>query len=64
MRSLPGLRSTGFIAASGTTRAAWACSHWARPISMALDLDESRLTFHVLEAPDPATASRRISDRT
>ena len=30
--------------------------HWARPISKALTLDEGRLTFHVLEAPDAATA--------
>ena len=30
--------------------------HWARPISKALNLDEGRLTFHVLEAPDVAAA--------
>jgi protein-serine/threonine kinase len=30
--------------------------HWARPISRALELDEGRLTFHVLEAPDAAGA--------
>jgi protein-serine/threonine kinase len=30
--------------------------HWARPISKALNLDEGRLTFHVLEASDPAAA--------
>lgn len=30
--------------------------HWARPISKALKLDEGRLTFHVLEAPDAAAA--------
>ena len=30
--------------------------HWARPISKALNLDEGRLTFHVLEAPDVAHA--------
>jgi len=30
--------------------------HWARPISKSLNLEEGRLTFHVLEAPDPATA--------
>ena len=30
--------------------------HWARPISRQLDLGEGRLTFHVLEAPDPAAA--------
>jgi len=33
-----------------------ALKHWARPISKALDLDDGRLTFHVLEAPDPAGA--------
>ena len=32
-RSLPGFSSTGFIAASGSARAAIACTHWARPIS-------------------------------
>ena len=30
--------------------------HWARPIRAALALDEGRLTFHVLEAPDAAAA--------
>ncbi|MDL2337655.1 MAG: bifunctional serine/threonine-protein kinase/universal stress protein [Pseudomonadota bacterium] len=30
--------------------------HWARPISKQLNLEEGRLTFHVLEAPDPAAA--------
>ena len=29
---------------------------WARPISLALALEDGRLTFHVLEAPDAATA--------
>ena len=33
-----------------------ALKHWARPISKALALDEGRLTFHVLEASDPAAA--------
>lgn len=33
-----------------------ALKHWARPISKALNLDDGRLTFHVLEAPDPAGA--------
>ena len=33
-----------------------ALKHWARPISKALDLDDGRLTFHVLEAPDAAGA--------
>ncbi|CAM5583601.1 hypothetical protein SNARM312S_04026 [Streptomyces narbonensis] len=32
-RSLPGLSSTGFIRAVGSTRAACACMAWARPIS-------------------------------
>ena len=31
--SVPGLSSTGFIAASGSMPAAWACAAWARPIS-------------------------------
>ncbi len=30
--------------------------HWARPINLQLDLQEGRLTFHVLEAPDAAAA--------
>jgi len=33
-----------------------ALKHWARPISRALNLEDGRLTFHVLEAPDAATA--------
>ena len=33
-RSLPGLSSTGFIAASGSAIAASAWIHWARPISL------------------------------
>ena len=33
-----------------------ALKHWARPVSQALKLEDGRLTFHVLEAPDPATA--------
>ena len=37
--------------------------HWARPISKALNLDEGRLTFHVLEAPDAATAIVEFSQR-
>ena len=32
-RSEPGLSSTGFIADSASTPAAWACRYWARPIS-------------------------------
>lgn len=30
--------------------------HWARPISQQLNLEDGRLTFHVLEAPDVAAA--------
>lgn len=33
-----------------------ALKHWARPISKALHLEDGRLTFHVLEAPDAAGA--------
>lgn len=33
-----------------------ALKHWARPISRALNLEDGRLTFHVLEAPDAADA--------
>jgi eukaryotic-like serine/threonine-protein kinase len=40
-----------------------ALKHWARPISKALNLDEGRLTFHVLEAPDPAGAIVDFSRR-
>lgn len=38
--------------------------HWARPISQALDLGHGRLTFHVLEAPDPAAALVDFAQRT
>ncbi|HEX5356471.1 MAG TPA: bifunctional serine/threonine-protein kinase/universal stress protein [Aquabacterium sp.] len=33
-----------------------AIKHWARPLQQQLELDEHRLTFHVLEAPDTAHA--------
>lgn len=33
-----------------------ALKHWAHPISKALNLADGRLTFHVLEAPDVASA--------
>jgi serine/threonine protein kinase len=33
-----------------------AVKHWARPLQQQLELDEHRLTFHVLEAPDTAHA--------
>jgi protein-serine/threonine kinase len=37
--------------------------HWARPISKALNLEEGRLTFHVLEAPDVAGAIVEFAQR-
>lgn len=37
--------------------------HWARPISKQLGLDDGRLTFHVLEAPDPAAALVEFAQR-
>jgi protein-serine/threonine kinase len=37
--------------------------HWARPISKALNLEDGRLTFHVLEAPDPADALVSFAQR-
>lgn len=37
--------------------------HWARPISKALNLEEGRLTFHVLEAPDAAAAILEFAQR-
>jgi protein-serine/threonine kinase len=37
--------------------------HWARPISKALNLDDGRLTFHVLEAPDAAAAIVDFAER-
>jgi protein-serine/threonine kinase len=37
--------------------------HWARPVSQELALDEGRLTFHVLEAPDPAAAIVDFAER-
>ena len=33
-----------------------ALRHWARPLDRALQLEDGRLTFHVLEAPDTADA--------
>jgi len=33
-----------------------ALKHWARPLGQALQISDGRLTFHVLEAPDPAQA--------
>lgn len=40
-----------------------ALKHWARPIRKALDLDEGRLTFHVLEASDAAAAINEFAQR-
>ena len=40
-----------------------ALKHWARPISKALNLDEGRLTFHVLEASDAAAAIIEFAQR-
>ena len=37
--------------------------HWARPISKQLNLDDGRLTFHVLEAPDAAAAIVEFAER-
>jgi nucleotide-binding universal stress UspA family protein len=37
--------------------------HWARPITQALHLDDGRLTFHVLEAPDAAKAIVEFAER-
>ncbi len=40
-----------------------ALKHWARPISKALNLDDGRLTFHVLEASDVAGALTEFAQR-
>jgi eukaryotic-like serine/threonine-protein kinase len=37
--------------------------HWAAPLGAALKLDERRLTFHVLEGPDPAAAIIDFAER-
>ena len=37
--------------------------HWARPINRQLALEEGRLTFHVLEAPDAAAAIVEFAER-
>lgn len=37
--------------------------HWARPLQPAVGMDESRLTFHVLEAPDTAAAIVDFANR-
>lgn len=38
--------------------------HWARSLSRDLSLDEHKLTFHVLEAPDPAASLVEFARRT
>jgi len=40
-----------------------ALKHWARPISKSLNLEEGRLTFHVLEASDVASAIIEFAQR-
>ena len=40
-----------------------AVKHWARPLQQDLKLDEHRLTFHVLEAPDTAAAIIDFANR-
>jgi nucleotide-binding universal stress UspA family protein len=37
--------------------------HWARPVVKALQLEEGRLTVHVLEGPDPAAAIVDFAER-
>jgi protein-serine/threonine kinase len=41
-----------------------ALKHWARPLRKALVLEEGRLTFHVLEGPEPAAAIVDFARRT
>jgi eukaryotic-like serine/threonine-protein kinase len=41
-----------------------ALKHWARPLLQSLELNEARLTFHVLEAPDPAEAIVAFAEHT
>lgn len=40
-----------------------AIKHWARPLQQALKMDDHRLTFHVLEAPDTASALVEFATR-
>jgi hypothetical protein len=61
LRSLPGLSSTGFIAASGSTPAAQACTAWARPISA-----PSRVTIELFDmfwALNGATFTPRLASQ-
>ncbi|MEN9418724.1 MAG: hypothetical protein RI988_2344 [Pseudomonadota bacterium] len=37
--------------------------HWARPLEQVLELDDGRITFHVLEAPDAASAIVEFAER-
>ena len=41
-----------------------AIKHWARPLQQGLKMDDHRLTFHVLEAPDTASALVEFAART
>jgi len=40
-----------------------AIKHWARPLQQQLQMDEHRLTFHVLESPDTAAAIVEFATR-
>src|SRR5487761_267865 len=63
-RSLPGLSSTGFIRAAGSTPAAAACIAWARPISAPSDVtNELRDMFWALNGATetPCRRSHRHS---
>jgi serine/threonine protein kinase len=40
-----------------------AIKHWARPLQQGLGMDDQRLTFHVLEAPDTASALVEFATR-
>jgi hypothetical protein len=51
-RGSPASNCSGSGASRSTGRSTVALRHWAQP----LELDESRLTVHVLEAVDPAAA--------
>lgn len=41
-----------------------ALKHWAHPITKSLNLEDGRLTFHVLEAPDTARAIIEFAAKT
>jgi len=40
-----------------------AVKHWARPLQQSLKMDDQRLTFHVLESPDTASAIVEFATR-